>query len=231
MNREEERNHDTAELTEEMRAWEVRRAQEQLEELREDEERENRQQEAEREEARRQEGRINIPEQYFAGPTRTTMPAHFQYGQTQPAPEREEETEEERQRREELTALLTQQVTQPEVQPQRAPEPPNGGRITAGQINAGWGEAVITAQQPPTMERIEIDGNITLGNTVWANTVQQRYVPPRRYHFDFNKVNSIQDIAKVLEVFQNTMHFNITEKMMEEMGLKDLVKRVDDMQF
>jgi hypothetical protein len=59
------------------------------------------------------------------------------------------------------------------------------------------------------------------GRTVTATTAQ-----PRQYKFDFSKINSIEDMGKVLELLC-TNHV-MTEDYIQNNGISGLVKRVDD---
>lgn len=65
-----------------------------------------------------------------------------------------------------------------------------------------------------------------------ANTTSGTIQTPshRRYTFDFSRINSVDDLGKVLETVCESMNLNMTEEALEKHGISHLVKRVDDME-
>lgn len=164
--------------------------------------------------------------------------------------EREEETPEQAERRRALTRQMIEQINNAPAIAVNPDRPPRAEQIGNLETQVIRGDITIDRTTVgPAPEQIQFDPGrivaaepithrITAGHidttqfqNAWTTNAPMQYIPPRRYEFDFKKVNSIQDIAKVLETLQRIMHVNINQTTMEEMGLKDLVKRVDDMQF
>jgi hypothetical protein len=135
-----------------------------------------------------------------------------------------ERAEIERQRTltEQLRAQVTQEQVAPqmpfpgepirfetaEAQPQAARiQPVDAARITTGTITAN------------NLENIWVQGNVTAA----PRFIQQH---PRRYAVNYDKVNSVKDIVKVMKAMY--AYHNFSQKQIEEFGIEHLVDRVDD---
>lgn len=50
---------------------------------------------------------------------------------------------------------------------------------------------------------------------------------PKQYQFDFAKINSIEDIGRVLEILCSHNHFQMTEEYIRDLGIEEIVKEVE----
>lgn len=149
------------------------------------------------------------------------------------AREIEEADHAEHERQQELTRQLTEQLRAQVRHPEateaitfRPTEEFNAEQFREMMDAAGPG--VIMPQQP-TVERFDVTAGTTGAGNIWTQgNIGLIYTPPRRYEIDFKKVNSFQDIVKVLEVMHMQMHLRFTEEFIKDQNIEHLVDRVDD---
>lgn len=78
-------------------------------------------------------------------------------------------------------------------------------------------------RQEQQRHRVQASEFVLRGSNAGGGMAFQR---PALYKFDFTKINSIEEIGKVLEILCTQLNFRITEELVEDMGIKEITERV-----